>query len=103
METNEAEGKPAVRSERLLDALDAEETRENRADDVSPLLTPEQRLWAILYHASGSHGGYDTEGVCRWWWRGYGKECPNMDCLTEAFDEYLKAKASNAGTERRRK
>ena len=47
----------------LLDALGAPETSANRFDDVSPLLTAEERLWAVMHQAT--LGEY-RDSVPRW-------------------------------------
>lgn len=36
---------------------------QNQVDDVSDALTPEERLWAVLYRASGRHVGAYADSV----------------------------------------
>lgn len=65
----------------------------NRFDDVSDALTPEERLWAILYRASGEMGGAYSEYVPCWSWDDIKKHKPNLDCLKAAFERYIHDKA----------
>ena len=86
---------PALAPVRMLDDLESPVTIENSHDDVTELLTPEERLWIILFRASGPHGGY-CDWVSRLSWTMEAKNCPNFNCLKDAFRRYLKDRSSNS-------
>lgn len=91
------EASPRVGDPKLLDALETPETTINRFDDVTPLLTPEERLWAMLHQAT--QGEYRT-GVPRWWWITYHRKAPNLVCLADAFTHYVESVAKRKGNDR---
>lgn len=72
------------------------ETPQNQFDDVSEALTPEERLWAVLYRASGRRGGAYADSVPRWAWNLIADDMPNLDCLKCAFERYMRDKSANA-------
>ncbi len=76
----------------VLEQTDAVPTDGNLHDDVTDLLTPEQRLWVVIHRASGPHGTY-CDWVSRGEWNFHKKNCPNFDCLKEAFRRYLSDRA----------
>jgi len=87
---NQINQQPAVSEKhREVAPLNAPETGENKYDDVSSLLSPEQRLWCMLFMASGAKSYPDT--VCRWMWNTYERFAPNLECISPAFEEYKKA------------
>lgn len=63
-------------------------------DDMTSSLTPEQKLWCILYRASGPHGGY-CDWIPRWAWELSQPNCPNLEVLKPDFDRYIAERATS--------
>jgi hypothetical protein len=90
--------RPAGRTFAAAPWLADPETPQNQFDDVSDALTPEERLWAVLYRASGRHGGAYADSIPRWSWNLIADDMPNLDCLKCAFERYMRDKSANSSS-----